>query len=51
MLGELIVQQVSSVLRWGFAAALAAILLAVTLILLVIASRFIDVRRMFWREQ
>lgn len=51
MLGELIVQQVSSVLRWGFAAALAAILLVVTLILLAIASRFIDVRRMFWREQ
>ncbi|WP_209307512.1 ABC transporter permease [Geodermatophilus sp. DF01_2] len=51
MLGELIVQQVSTVLNWGFASALAAVLLIVTLVLLAIASRFIDVRRIFWKEQ
>jgi putative spermidine/putrescine transport system permease protein len=50
MLGELIVQQVSSVLRWGFAAALAVVLLVVTLVLLAIAGRFVDIRRMFWKE-
>ncbi|HEX5598357.1 MAG TPA: ABC transporter permease [Micromonosporaceae bacterium] len=50
MLGELIVQQVSSVLRWGFAAALAVVLLVTTLVLLAIASRFIDLRRMFSKE-
>jgi len=47
MLGELIVQQVSTVLNWGFAAALAAVLLGTTLLLLGIASRFIDVSKMF----
>jgi putative spermidine/putrescine transport system permease protein len=51
MLGELIVQQVSTLLRWGFAAALAAILLLATMVLLAIASRFLDVKRMFWKEQ
>lgn len=50
MLGELIVQQVSNLLQWGFASALAVVLLAVTLLLLAIASRFVDIRRMFWRE-
>ncbi len=50
MLGELIVQQVSTVLRWGFAAALAAILLVTTLVLLAVASRLVDVKRMFWKE-
>jgi putative spermidine/putrescine transport system permease protein len=39
------------VLRWGFAATLAVILLLTTLALLAIASRFVDVRRMFWRDQ
>ncbi|MET3952882.1 ABC transporter permease [Arthrobacter sp. UYEF36] len=42
MIGELIVQQVSTVLRVGFAAALAMLLLTTTIILLAIASRFID---------
>lgn len=50
MLGELIVQQVSSVLNWGFAAAIAAILLLTTLLLLAIASRFVDIRKIFWQE-
>lgn len=50
MLGELIVQQVSTVLRWGFAAAMAAILLVTTLLLLAVASRFVDVKRMFWKD-
>lgn len=50
MLGELIVQQVSSVLNWGFAAALAAVLLGATLLLLAIAGRFIDLRRWLWSK-
>jgi len=50
MLGELIVQQVTNLLQWGFAAALAVVLLVTTLLLLAVASRFIDIRRMFWRE-
>ena len=51
MLGELIVQQVSGVLRWGFAAALAVVLLVVTLVLLAVASRFVNVQSMFWKER
>lgn len=51
MLGELIVQQVTSVLRWGFASALAVVLLLTTLLLLAIASRVIDVRRMFFFKE
>ncbi|GGI07003.1 ABC transporter permease [Egicoccus halophilus] len=45
MLGELIVQQVSAVLRWGFAAALAAVLLVTTMVLLALVNRFVDLRR------
>ena len=45
MLGELIVEQVSSVLRFGFAAALGALLLVSTLVLLAITSRFIDMNK------
>lgn len=45
MIGELIVQQVSTVLRFGFAAALAALLLGTTFILLAIASRFLDLQK------
>lgn len=48
MLGELIVEQVSTVLRWGFAAAMALILMVATFFLLAVAARFVDVRRMFW---
>lgn len=44
MIGELIVQQLSAVLRWGFASALAVILLVVTGALLLLVSRFINVR-------
>lgn len=47
MLGELIVQQVSGLLRWGFASALAVILLAVTLLLLFVVGRFVDIKRVF----
>ncbi|ANH38242.1 Spermidine/putrescine transport system permease protein PotB [Nocardioides dokdonensis FR1436] len=50
MLGELIVQQVSTVLRWGFAAALATVLLLTTFALLAVVSRFVNVRAMFWKE-
>lgn len=45
MLGELIVQQLSGVLRWGFAFALAVILLVVTLVLLLVVGRLVDLRR------
>jgi putative spermidine/putrescine transport system permease protein len=46
MLGELIVQQVSGVLNWGFGAALATILLVSTLLLLLVASRFVNIKSM-----
>lgn len=46
MIGELIVQQLSGVLRWGFASALAVILLVVTGVLLLLAARVVDLRRM-----
>ncbi len=45
MLGELIVQQLSGVLRWGFAAALGVILLVVTSALLLVVSRLVDIRK------
>lgn len=45
MIGELIVQQVSTVLRFGFAAALAAMLLITTFVLLAITSRFFDLQK------
>lgn len=50
MIGELIVQQVSSVLRFGFAAALATLLLVTTLLLLVVASRFVDLQKHLMRQ-
>lgn len=46
MIGELIVQQVSSVLRFGFASALAVLLLVTTFILLALAGRVVNVERM-----
>lgn len=46
MLGELIVQQVSGLLNWGFASALAVILLVCTGLTLLMASRLVDVRKM-----
>jgi putative spermidine/putrescine transport system permease protein len=46
MLGEFIVQQLSGVLRWGFASALAVILLVVTAALLLVVARLTDLRRM-----
>lgn len=46
MIGELIVQQVSTVLQFGFAAALAVLLLTTTFALLAIASRFMDLERL-----
>ncbi|MEZ0076067.1 ABC transporter permease [Planotetraspora sp. GP83] len=46
MIGELIVQQLSGVLRWGFASALAVILLVVTGGLLMLMSRLVDLRRL-----
>lgn len=46
MIGELIVQQLSGVLRWGFASALAIVLLLVTGLLLLGISRFVDLRRL-----
>ncbi|MEU8797504.1 ABC transporter permease [Spirillospora sp. NPDC048819] len=50
MIGELIVQQVSTVLRFGFAAALATLLLLTTLLLLVIAGRFVDLQKHLMRR-
>ena len=50
MIGELIVQQVSTVLRFGFAAALATLLLVTTLALLVVASRFTDLQKHLMRQ-
>jgi len=50
MIGELIVQQVSSVLRFGFAAALATLLLVTTLLLLLVASRFVDLQKHLMRQ-
>jgi putative spermidine/putrescine transport system permease protein len=46
MIGELIVQQISAVLRWGFASALAVILLVVTGALLLLVSRFVNVGKL-----
>ncbi|RLV57413.1 ABC transporter permease [Aeromicrobium phragmitis] len=46
MIGELIVQQVSTVLQFGFAAALAVILLGTTFVLLAITSKFMNLERM-----
>lgn len=43
MIGELIVQQLSAVLRWGFASALAVILLVVTGVLLLLVSRVVNI--------
>lgn len=45
MIGELIVQQVSAVLRWGFASALAVALLVVTTGLLLLVSRIVNIGR------
>ncbi|MEO7131639.1 MAG: ABC transporter permease [Dermatophilaceae bacterium] len=50
MIGELIVQQVSSVLRFGFAAALATMLLVTTFLLLFVASRFLDLQKHLLRQ-
>ncbi len=46
MIGELIVQQVSTVLRFGFAAALATMLLVTTMLLLALASKFLNLEKM-----
>lgn len=46
MLSQLIVDQVSTTLRWGFASALAVILLVTTGLFLLAASRFLDLRRL-----
>jgi len=46
MIGELIAKQLSGVLRWGFASALAVALLVVTGLLLALVARFVDLRRM-----
>ena len=45
MIGELIVQQISEVLNFGLAAALATLLLLVTLLLLAIGARFLDLQK------
>lgn len=43
MIGELIVQQLSAVLRWGFASALAVVLFVVTGVLLLLVSRIVKI--------
>lgn len=50
MIGELIVQQVSAVLRYGFAAALATLLLVTTLVLLGFASKFLNLEKTLMRQ-
>jgi putative spermidine/putrescine transport system permease protein len=50
MIGELIVQQVSAVLRYGFAAALATLLLVTTLVLLGVASKFLNLEKALMRR-
>ncbi|MHA3683029.1 ABC transporter permease [Leucobacter sp. HY1910] len=50
MIGELIVQQVSAVLRYGFAAALATMLLAITLLLLGLAGKFLNFEKALMRR-
>lgn len=50
MIGELIVQQVSAVLRYGFAAALATMLLVITLVLLGIAGKFLNIEKTLMRR-
>lgn len=51
MIGELIVQQLSAVLRWGFASALAVILLVVTGVLLLLVSRIVNVGKFMGGER
>ena len=50
MIGELIVQQVQTVLRYGFAAALATMLLIATLVLLGIAAKFLNLEKALMRQ-
>lgn len=50
MIGELIVQQVSAVLRYGFAAALATMLLVLTLVLLGVAGKFLNLEKALMRR-
>ncbi len=50
MIGELIVQQVQAVLRYGFAAALATILLITTIVLLGVASKFLNLEKALMRR-
>ena len=45
MIGELIVQQVTTILRFGFGTALGVLLLVSTFLLLFIASRFVDMKQ------
>lgn len=51
MIGELIVQQLSGVLNWGFASALAVVLLVVTSLLLLVVSRFVRVGRLIGGQE
>jgi putative spermidine/putrescine transport system permease protein len=51
MIGELIVQQLSAVLRWGFASALAVLLLVITGTLLLLVSRIVNVGRLMGVER
>lgn len=51
MIGELIVQQLSGVLRWGFASALAVALLVVTATLLLLVSRIVNVGKFIGGER
>jgi putative spermidine/putrescine transport system permease protein len=51
MIGELIVQQLSGVLNWGFASALAVVLLVVTSLLLLVVSRFVRIGRLIGGQE
>jgi len=51
MIGELIVQQLSGVLNWGFASALAVVLLVVTSLLLLVVSRFVRIGQLIGGQE
>jgi ABC-type spermidine/putrescine transport system permease subunit I len=50
MLAQIIEQQISDTLNWGFAAALSAILLAVTIVLFIFYDRLISPEKIYGRE-
>jgi putative spermidine/putrescine transport system permease protein len=50
MLAQIIEQQISDTLNWGFAAALSTILLAVTIVLFIFYDRLISADKIYGKE-